>query len=224
MSLNANQTGGRKTTIPPMEPGPYPARLRGVINSGLQAQRPFKGQEKPPAQELILLYEFPEEFLLDEDGQPDESKPRNLSERMPFFSLASERAISTQRYKALDPQELHGGDWASLVTKPCTVTVVTTPGKNGTEWNNVAGVTGIRKSQADKLPPLVNAPIVFDFYSPDITEWEKLPNWIKKRCQESLEYKGSVLEALLAGTFTYADGSTETEKPVVGIDEDEAPF
>lgn len=224
MSLNANEVGTKNfKIIPAMEAGTYPARLRGIANLGLQNQRAFQGEEKPPAQELALTWEFIDEFLLDDDDQPDESKPRNLSETMPFHSLGSERAKSTQRYLALDPHKSFGGEWAALLSAPAMVTVTQSPGKDGRVWNNVAAVSAMRSSQAKKLGDLVNPSYSFDFYNPDPIEWGKLPNFLKRKAQESLEFKGSELEKMLGETVAGVEVPTDEELNLGDLD-DEIPF
>ena len=104
MALNAKTaSSGGGMNIEPLEPGTYPARLVQVVDLGVQAQRPYQGKEKDPVQEILLTYEFVDEFLKDEDGNEETDKPRWLSESMPLFNLSSERAKSTLRYNALDP-------------------------------------------------------------------------------------------------------------------------
>src|SRR5690554_5331156 len=130
MALNAkNIPGGGGGNYEPMEPGTYPARVVQIIDLGLQNQRPFQGQEKPPAREIAITYEFVDEFMKDENGEDQEDKPRWLTEIMPLHNLSSERAKSTQRYNALDPNMVYDGDFSQLVDTPCNVTVVQNPGK-----------------------------------------------------------------------------------------------
>ena len=79
MSLNASKVpsgGGAK--FDPLDPGTYPARLVQVVDLGLQPQKPYNGKEKPPVHMIHTTYEFVDEFMLDDEGQPDETKPRRL--------------------------------------------------------------------------------------------------------------------------------------------------
>ena len=75
MGLNAKKvahTGGSKGPAQePIEPGTYPVRVAQIIDLGLQPQRPYQGQEKPPAYEIMMTYEFLDEFCLDEDGNAE---------------------------------------------------------------------------------------------------------------------------------------------------------
>src|SRR5574341_1285327 len=81
---------------PPLDPGVYPTRLVQLIDLGLQPQRPYQGKEKPPAHEIMMTYEFVDEFLKDENDEDIEDKPRWYSETLPLYSLEADKAKSTQ--------------------------------------------------------------------------------------------------------------------------------
>jgi hypothetical protein len=181
-----------------MEEGTYPARVVQIVDFGLQPQRPFKGEEKEPAWEIGITYEFVDEFMKDDDGNDMEDKPRWLSERMPMYSLEAERAKSTQRYNALDPKGEHGGDFSKLLDTPCLVTIVNNVNnKSKRIYENIAGVSGMRDKDKDKVMPLVNEPLFFDLDSPNIEAFEKLPKFAQKRVADNLNFEGSKLQEML---------------------------
>lgn len=196
MSINANNVKiVRKATQKEILPvGAYPVRLVGIATLGLRPQMAFKGVEKPPAVELRLTYEFLDEFMNDEDGNPDETKPRWLTEKMSFRSLKSTEAKSTARYLAFDPTQEHEGDWEKLIGSPGILTLVHNKGNNGIIYENVDRISSMRPKEASKAPDLVNPTFVFDFYSPTIEGWNRLPNWLQEYAKESLDYKGGALE------------------------------
>lgn len=218
MSLNAKNvpsTGGGNRPEP-LDPGSYPCRLVQVILLGTQKQRPFQGQEKPPAMEIMLTYEFLDEFLKDEDGNDIEDKPRWLSETIPFHNLEVERAKSTQRYIALDPNIEHDGDWAALIGTPCMVNVIVREGQGknkGKMYENISNVSAMRPKEAAKAPELVNPPKVFDFYDPDMEVFNALPQWIQDKMKEAVDFDGGALDMALEQQAI--DGGTEEkeEKP-----------
>lgn len=195
--LNAKEAaggGGGPKNYEPML-GTYPARLVGVVDLGLQAQRPYQGEEKPPAREVMLTFEFVDEFMLDEDGKEQLDKPRWISERMPLYNLKAERARSTQRYKALDPNEEHEGDWSKLLNTPCNVTIVQNPGKGknvGKVYENIDSVSLMRAKDATKCPPLVNETVCYDLDNHDDDEWEKLSGWVKDIIKGRLDTEEAV--------------------------------
>ena len=200
MSLNARKVesgGGKKHPI--MDPGTYSARLVQVIDLGLQKQRPFKGQDKDPANEIMLTYEFVDEFLLDEDGNEMTDKPRWLSEQLPFHNLDVDRANSTKRYYALDPEEKHKGDFAALIGTPVMVTVVhSKPSAKGVVYNNIAAVSSMTAKMAAKTEELVNPPKILSLDEPDTEIFLSLPDWIQDKIKDGLEFEGSKLDKALS--------------------------
>lgn len=197
--IPSNNTGGGNRPDP-LDAGTYPARLVQIITMGIQKQRPYKGDEKPPVLELMLTYEFLDEFLKDEDGNDIEDKPRWLSETIPFHNLNAELAKSSKRYYALDANVEHDGDWSKLIAAPCMVTVVQAEGKGknaGKVYENIASVSSMRPKEAAKAPDLVNPPKVFDFYSPDMDVYNTLPQWIQDKMKDAVDFDGSALEEAL---------------------------
>ena len=185
----------------PIEAGTYPARVVQVLDLGLQEQRPYQGQEKPPANEIMLTYELLDEFCLDDDGEPMEDKPRWISETMPIRSLQSELAKSTKRYEAIDPSHNYSGDFSQMVGDPCMVTITVSPPskKTGKVYNNITGVASMRVKQAKSAPELVNPPKTFDLDEPDMEVFESLPEWLQDKIKGNLEFSGSTLESVLKG-------------------------
>lgn len=228
MALNTNKIPSNSNRVeqPEMEAGVYPARLVQIIDFGLQSQRPYQGQAKPPAYEISMTYELVDSFMVDEDGNELEDKPRWLSESFPIYSLEADMAKSTKRYYALDPNNVNNGDFAALVGTPCNVTVVLNK-KEGKTYTNIANVGAMRPKDVANCPELVNAPRVFDLDTPDLEVFRAFPKWIQEKITSNLEFKGSKLEELLGSAPAPAEADKTTKpkparsrKPVV---EDEDP-
>lgn len=231
MGINANnvpRSGGNFTPAEPMEAGNYPCRIVQVIDLGLQPQRAWEGQEKPPAQSLMVTYEFTDEFMKDEEGKEMTDKPRWLSEEFPLRSLDSDLAKSTKRYKALDPKEDLGGDWSQLVGMPCMVTVTCTEGKGknaGRTFNNIGGVSAMRSRDAERTAELVNPPKILDLDNPDLEIFKSLPEWLQDKIKANLEFKGSSLDKLLAGGGPIQQEVAENgDEPKPNVDSDDVPW
>lgn len=223
MALNANNSkNSTGPKIDPVEAGSYPARLVVVADLGLQTQRDFQGEKKPPAYEILTVYELADEFMKDEEGKDDTTKPRWQSESFPLYSLQSEKAKSTKRYLALDPQGLVNGDWTKLIGTPVMVTLVVTPSKKGKLYNNIGGTSPMRSKDALRVPELVNKPVILDLDNPSVEAYKALPQWVQKRITENLEYKGSKLASLLGGSDK-APPPIEDETLESDLD-DEIPF
>jgi hypothetical protein len=221
--LNAKEvpiTGATYNRPPALDPGSYPARTVLIGTIGLQAQRAFKGEEKPPKIELLVTYELLDEFMTDEDGNVLEDKPRWLSERFPFNNLESERATSTKRYYTLDPKGEHDGDWSKLVGTPCNVNIVTEEGSGkfaGRIFEKISGISAMRPKEAEKAPDLVNPPVVFDFYEPDEEAFATIPKWILRRMTEALDYEGSAAEPVVTKLLEDTEEKEEAPKDKKGL-------
>lgn len=223
MALNVSKLPRQTSSAPaaePLDPGSYPGRVVQIIELGLQPQRPYKGKDKPPAYEVRVVYELADEFMKDEDGNDDESKPRWVNEDFPMYSLESTMAKSTERYMALDPKLEYGGDFAQLIGTPCNITVVQRAGKGdnaGKIYNNVGGITAMRPKAAAVAPELVNKPVVFDLDDPDLEVFEAFPDFLKNKIKSNLEFNGSKLSDLLNG----AEPKAKKPKPTDDDDQDE---
>lgn len=203
MALNASKiVGGGNTERVEQDnlaAGVYKARIVQIIDYGIQPQRAYQGQSKPPAQTIGVTYELLDEFMKDEDGNDIEDKPRWISEDFPLHSLKADMAKSTKRYLALDPTQEHGGNWPDLIGMPCMVTVVNNPGKEGKVYDNVGNVSAMRPRDAAAAPELVNDPKVFDLDAPDMEVFNKMPKWIQDKIKGNLQFKSSPLEKALGG-------------------------
>ncbi len=183
---------------PNIAAGVYPGRLVQIIDFGLQPQKPYKGQDKAPAHEIGLTYELVDTFMLDEQGNEIEDKPRWISETLPFYGLYADKAKSTQRYLAFDPNQEWGGNFAQAITQPVNVTIVNN--KVGEKvYDNVASIAPMRPRDADKCPELKNPPKVFDLDNPDKAVFESFPEWIREKIKGNLNFAGSPLEKMLGG-------------------------
>lgn len=232
MALNAKkqQTGGgnKGPEQEPLEAGNYPARLVQIISLGLQAQRPYQGQEKPPVEMIRFTYELVDEFMKDENGEEILDKPRWISEDMPFHNLDADLSKSTKRYKVLDPEIEHGGDWTALIGAPLTVTVVQNPGKGkhaGKVFVNVGGTAAMRARDAQKCPELVNDPKIFDLDEPDMEVFGAFPEWLQDKIKDNLEFEGSPLQAALGGEAAAPAAQAEPAPQAEDEEDDEdRPF
>jgi hypothetical protein len=230
MALNAKNAGnGKKDRIeqPLIEPGVYPARLVQLIDLGLQAQRPYKGQDKPPVQEIMLTYELVDCFMVDEAGEEVADKPRWISETLPFYGLFADKAKSTQRYHAFDPKEAFDGDFAQAVGLPINVTLVNNMVGEKT-YTNIANVAAMRPRDAAACPELANAPKTLDLDAPDMEVYGLLPKWIQEKIQANLNFQGSAIEAAIKGKPAAPAAKAEKPKredpPAPKAEDDDLPY
>ena len=233
MSLNASKVpmSGSKERVeqPNLEPGLYPARLVQIIDLGLQPQRPYLGQPKPPANEIQLTYELVDSFMIDKDGKDLEDKPRWVSETIPLLNLKADKAKSTQRYMALDPTVADGGDFVKQIGKPVNVNIVNNRGKDGKVYDNVSAIAPMRPRDAERTPELVNPSKVFVLDEPDLEVFNSLPEWLRDKIKENLNYEGSALQKLVGGApkpeqKKGKDADAEVQKGDPEADAGDPPF
>ena len=211
MALKAPK-GNDKSFTPQenLEPGTYKARLVQLIDLGLQPQRPYQGQEKKPAYEIMLTYELVDEFMKDENGEDIEDKPRWISESFALHSLSNDRAKSTKRYEAFDKEHEFDGDFTKCVGQPVLVTIVNN--KVGDKvYDNVANLAAMRAKDAANCPELVNGTKVFDLSSPDMEVFNALPQWLQDKIKGNLEFNGSALSKKLGGAEAPAKPKKQDE-------------
>lgn len=228
MALKAPKggNGGNRVEQPIIDADVYPARLVQIIDLGLQAQREFQGKAKPPAQEIMLTYELVDVFMVDEEGNELEDKPRWISETLPFYGLFADKAKSTQRYKAFDPNEDWEGDFSQAIGMPCNVTIVNNV-KGDKTYTNVANVAPMSAKKAANLTGLKNDPKVFDLDAPDMEVFSSLPQWIQDKIKSNLNFKGSALEKALGGAKPEAKAAPKARpapKQEENDDDDDNPY
>ncbi len=227
MALNAGKLPSKQSTNrveqPIIDAGVYPARIVQIIDLGLQAQRPFQGQEKAPAPEIMLTYELVDCFMIDEDGNELEDKPRWISETIPLFSITQEKAKSSKRYFAVDPDNVFGGDFSKLLDAPVNVTLV--HNKSGEKtYVNVGGIASMRKKDAEKLPELKNPTKLFDLDDPDMEVFGSLPEWIQEKIKGNLRYNGSILQEKITGKAVAKKEEPVAEAEQAPVDNNDAPW
>lgn len=227
MALNAKTAGkgaqSNRVEQPTIEPGVYPARLVQLIDLGVQAQRPYKGQDKPPVQEIMLTYELVDSFMVDEQGNEVEDKPRWVSETLPFYGLFADKAKSTQRYHAFDPKDVFDGDFSQAVGLPINVTLVNNISGEKV-YTNVASVAAMRPRDANSCPELKNPTKVFNLDEPDMEVFNALPKWIQEKIQSNIGFQGSALEAAMKGKAPPKAAPKAKEEAPVEAEDDDTPY
>jgi len=102
-AASASSGGGSKQEALPA--ASYPARLVQVIDLGVHIEH-FKGEAKDPRDQMQLVWEMTDEFLLDEEGNEVEDKPRWQYQDFPLYGLGADLAKSTKTYLAIDPKNI----------------------------------------------------------------------------------------------------------------------
>ena len=178
MNLN-NLPGGKKADlVSTLEVDTYPARVVQVIYLG-KFYKEFKGvKSEYPINKAWITYEL-DCLMEDKEGNVLKDKPHWLSEGLWLYSLKSERALSTERSKALDPTgQLAGGDIFKWINLPCQVSTETFKKKDGTIGFNIKTV--LSPSKRNPSPELINPPFVFNADSYTEEEFNRLYPFLQK--------------------------------------------
>lgn len=143
-----------------LEPGEYMGRLVYVADLGLQ-ERSFKGETKPPCQQISLGIEILNEPVII-DGQ---EVPRILWTK-PFniFHKMNEKSKEFQMYRVFDTKAQPDtvADWEAVLGMPCNVVVGRKEGKDGREYDEIVNITAIPSKFRDNVPPAQTEPCVGD--------------------------------------------------------------
>lgn len=184
-----------------LEPGTYPARVVRVLDLGLQPQVDYATKEpKKPQHMISVTYELVDVFMVDEEGNDIEDKPRWIADKdFPLHPLSSDLATSTKRMNAIDPNNSTEGDWSQVISFPCMVTVGNYKRNDGGTGEKVLNVTAARPRDAARMPELKNEGKFFDLDNPDIEFFNSLPKWVREKIQGNLNYQGSALQKLASG-------------------------
>ncbi len=221
MALNANKMGSgfdQKDRVDPpeLEAGVYPGYIVKIVELGLHPQDPYEGVEKPPAQKILITYQLDDEFMLNEDGEEDETQPRWISEEIPFHPLTSDMAKSTKYYKVLDPEGDQGGSWVGLIGTPVGVTLTKTEGKGkhvGRTFNNAKGLSPLTPKVKARLNGFVNPEkgLYFDRDEASVEAFNSLPEYIQDKIKSALDFPASPLKKALKGSDTTTEEESNDE-------------
>lgn len=207
--LKAPEGNGKFIKQEAMEAGSYPARVVRVVDWGVQPPHPQDKYGKGPVHKISVTYEFPEEFIKDEEGNDIEEKPRWLAEQFPLRPLTSDLATSTARSKAIDVDGKFNGDWSQYLNLPCEPVIEI----NKSGYNKISSVNPLRKAKAQKLDELQNEPMFFDLANPNKEDFEKLPKWEQAQICKNVNFKGSKLYDLLGGVAVEWEKGQKQDAP-----------
>jgi hypothetical protein len=185
--LNLSETKKAKTTFPRLEEGTYAARIARIIDFGMQYATDWKTGERKQYDDgndviqhkVWIDFEFPTETI-EIDG---EQRPRWQGKE--YTVSAHEKAAIQALLKAADPSgkaTAKGRNVAGLLGLPLMVSI----GSTNTNKPKITNVAALMKGMS--VPELANPTLFFDLDEVDLTTFESLPDWMKKRIQEGVDF------------------------------------
>lgn len=185
MALSAetkSMKGAQKDTP---KKGAHVGRVVGLVDLGHQPGWEFEGKQIKDAFKVRVTYELPNSKMVS-DGRPHwVSEDINLN----WFEGDGISSTLTKRVRAIDEENESndGKDLSKLINKTCMLTIE--PGKSG--YPKIKAVTPV--PEGFPVPELVNPTFTFDMDDPDMNVYNGLPEFIRTRIQEALNYPTSKL-------------------------------
>ena len=149
---SSNNGSSQKMEAPLLTAGGYPARLREIVDLGLQ---PGSRDFPEPQLKMSLVFECLDEFMRDEEGKELHDEPRVFDYEISYNSdgYMSERSNIFKVMQAL------GGftkPLQELLGTPCTISLIqkSTKADAAKKYNKVTGVTAMREKDVEKAEPL----------------------------------------------------------------------
>jgi len=174
------------------EPAPaamHVARCIRVIDLGTARDAMYDKDKH----DCFLMWEIPNEMKTYKDKDDKEVvEPFTIGK---FYTMSlSEGAhlrtdLESWRSKSFTEAELEGFDSKNILGKPCMINVIHTPHKRkaGKIVASIKAVTPMPKGL--ECPPAVNGLVYFSLEDFDQDVFEKMSSGLKKRIEESYEYK-----------------------------------
>lgn len=187
MTIIASQPKKSEYELTPQ--GQFAALCYQVIDLGTQ---PSTDPTKSPSRKVSIAFELHGENLLgDGTAYMGDGKPFTI--RTKFTISLAEKSnlrpfLEGWRGKAFTPEELEAFDLSRLVGAPATITVAHKPSKDSKKtYANIQSITPLNKTLPKPL--LFNKTILFEIEPWVQTNFDGLPEWIRKQVEQSAEYK-----------------------------------
>ena len=185
-----------------IEAGVHLGLCYGVIDLGTQKvtfQNEIKLQRK-----VRILFELPN--LKKEFKAGEGEKPFSISKEYTLSLDAKAnlyKDLVSWRGKQFTEEELEGFDISKLLGKPCQIQIIHKQGKNG-DYAAIQSITPIMKG-TDYPKQTVNAQVEFSVDEFSKSKFESLPEYLRKKIEESIEYK----EGILKEKYSPSENQTE---------------
>ena len=171
----------------PAPQGAHPARLVRILDLGSQVT-PFKHEDGSPviSRKLSIAWELYTDPRM-EDGRPymvSEKYTRSLNEKSSLFKTLN----SWLGGEFADAMTSGTFDLASILGRPCMVSVNHHTSAKGTTFAKVGSIMVLPKALAKSIDPQVNPNVMFDLDAFDKAVYDSLPNWQREEIAKSPEY------------------------------------
>lgn len=165
----------------PVPAGTHVARCIWVIALGTQ---PSNNPQFLDAYKVLVGWELPEEQII----YQGEEKPMVITKEY-TLSLSEKAALrkdlESWRARQFTPDERKGFDVANVAGVPCLLTVTHQTSAKGKQYAKVSAVSALTKGTIVK--PQFHPKLVYQIEDGNSETFQKLPEWIQKKIQQSEE-------------------------------------
>lgn len=165
-----------------IEPGTYIARCYSMIHIGTVSYE-WQGQTNS-ANKVRITFELPTEKKNFKEGE--EAKPLVISGEW-TLSLGKKAKLKpileSWRGKAFSEEEANDFDVTKLVGVPAFLSII----QNEKGYPEIAGISKLPKGT--ECPAQVNKSVILDYDNWSDEEFAKLPDFLKKKIESSVEYQ-----------------------------------
>jgi hypothetical protein len=180
MSLTVTNTGGGSYHL--IDAGMHPARCYAVVDLGTQ-ESPYGTK-----QQILIMWELPEEkHVFTEEKGPESAVLSKF-----FTASLNEKAnltaaLQSWRGKPFTEEELKGFDLHAVIKAPCLLNVIHKTNQSGEIRANIDSVAPAMKGQV--VPEGDLEPVYYEIEDLAGGDYDKLPQWIKLKLNDSAEFK-----------------------------------
>lgn len=194
MAFNPKQlpetSGGTYETMPT---DLYPARVARILELGYQEDQ-YGIKRK-----VVFGFTIPDQMITIKDDNGNEVQKQKMLWTFPINLPESQNAdAKINKYINAINGDMEG--WEDLLNGACMLDVVEKEiTRNGKKQmvNNIEGITRAPRSMQVAEPDC--DVFLFDFYSPDLSVWEKLSENRQEQIKKASDYQDSALQALVEG-------------------------
>ena len=180
--VSKNDNDKPRTLVPE---GPHVARCTAVIDLGTQTQE-YKGETKKN-KKILISWEFPEITAVFDKETGEQPLGRSLHYNASLHEKSTLRKhLAAWRGRQFTDKELEGFDLKNVLGVPCLATVMHKKKLDGTVTDRIDNISALPKGL--KCPDAVNEAYCYSIENHP-TNWDRLPDWVKKQIEESPEYK-----------------------------------
>jgi hypothetical protein len=211
MAIIATSNGS--TNFEPMATGNYPARCYSMVHIGT-VDEIILGTQKT-LNKVRITWELPTELKVFKEENGEQPQVISKEFTLSMHEKATLRGfLKNWRGKDFSEEEAKAFDIEKLIGAPCMLNITHKKSKDGTKtYAEIGSISTMPKGFL--CPPQINKSFVWTYEDFDIEKFNALPDYLKAKMINSVEYKQAVSGGMEAHVV---------EPEIVNEDPDDLPF